>query len=54
MTPLLFDSNKTDFTKLQRVQWKAIRIALGVMMSSVTLAMEKIANILQISERHEM
>ena len=54
MTPLLLDSNKTDCTKLQRVHWKAIRIALGVMMSSHTLAMEQIANILQISERHEM
>ena len=54
MAPLLLDCNNTDLLKLQRIQWKCIRISLGVMMSSHTLAMEQIANVLPIPERYEM
>ena len=54
LAPLLLDCNKNEMLKLQRIQWKAIRTALGVMISSHTLAMEQIANILPLQERFEL
>ena len=51
MAPLLLECKQTELLKLQRIQWKAIRIALGAMMSAHTLCMEQIANILPIPER---
>ena len=54
LAPLLLDCNHNEMLKLQRIQWKALRIALGVMLSSHILAMEQIANILPIPERPEM
>lgn len=51
MSPLLLSCNDTDFLKLQRIQWKCLRVALGAMQSTHTLSLEQMANIMPLPER---
>ncbi|XP_075167733.1 uncharacterized protein LOC142239866 [Haematobia irritans] len=51
MAPLMLDYPTSEMIKLQRIQFKAIRIALGAMISTHTLALEQEAAIMPIPDR---
>lgn len=51
MAPLLLDCTAAESLMLQRIQFKAIRISLGAMISTHTLALEQEANIMPLPQR---
>ena len=53
MAPILLDCNINDMKILNRIQWKALRTALGAMISTHTLSLEQAANIIPLPERFD-
>lgn len=51
IAPLLLSCPNSQFIRLERIQWSALRTALGAMMSSHTLGLEQIANVMPLRER---
>ena len=51
MAPLLLNCPVVLFKKLERIQWKCIRIALGAMQSTHTLGLEQLSNVMPLKER---
>ena len=51
MAPLLLNCDPKIFIKLERVQYKCLRIALGAMQSTHTLSLEQTANVMPLRER---
>lgn len=49
--PLLLNCNKAQLLKLERLQWKCLRIALGAFPSTHTLALELLSQIIPLPER---
>ena len=54
MAPLLLDCSKSKFIKLERIQWKCLRIALGAMVSTHTMSLEQTANVMPLAERYSL
>ena len=51
MSPILLDCTKSQFLKLERIQYKCLRIALGAMNSTPNLALEQLGNLMPFRER---
>ena len=51
MSRIVLDCTKPQFLKLERIQYKCLRIALGAMNSTPNLALEQLGNLMPIRKR---